>query len=209
MFTGIIEETGKISVINRHENGCDVKITCAKVLNGVKLGDSIAINGCCQTVVDFGKDFFTVNMSDETLRITTFRDAKIANIVNLERALMLSDRLGGHIVQGHVDGIAKFLYSEKLTDFYDLFFEVNSDIEKYIVKKGSIALNGVSLTVNSIENNELRVSIIPHTYENTNLKYLRNGDFVNLEPDILGRYIEKFLCWSANKVDIDDNFLFV
>ena len=146
-------------------------------------------------------------MSDETLRITTFRDAKIANIVNLERALMLSDRLGGHIVQGHVDGIAKFLYSEKLTDFYDLFFEVNSDIEKYIVKKCSIALNGVSLTVNSIENNELRVSIIPHTYENTNLKYLRNGDFVNIETDILGRYIEKFLCRSDNKVEIDENFL--
>lgn len=193
MFTGIVEETGILKSIE----GSIITIQCEKVLEGTKLGDSIAINGCCQTVTSIGQNCFSANVSEETFKITNFTSIKSSDIVNLERALTPSTRMGGHIVQGHIDMIAKYLG--------DMSFEVPDS--KYIVYKGSITVNGVSLTVSKLEGNIFSVAIIPHTLENTNLKYLRIGDSVNIETDILGRYVEKFLLTEHNESRINENFL--
>ncbi len=191
MFTGIVEETGILKSIT----GSVITVECKKVLEGTKIGDSIAINGCCQTVTALTSDSFSADISEETFRITNFKTLKSGDVVNLERALTPSTRMGGHIVQGHVDMTAKYLGN--------MTFEVPDS--KYIVYKGSITVNGVSLTVSKLDGNIFSVAIIPHTIENTNLKNLRSGDLVNIETDILGRYVEKFLLTEHNK--IDENFL--
>ncbi|MBQ8168572.1 riboflavin synthase, partial [bacterium] len=169
---------------------------CQKVLENTRIGDSIAINGCCQTVTTIASNTFSANVSDETFKITNFKNMKPGDFVNLERALTPSTRMGGHIVQGHIDCVGKYLGN--------MHFEVENS--KYIVYKGSITVNGVSLTVASLEGNIFSVAVIPHTLECTNLKNLRAGDLVNIETDILGRYVEKFLSTKNNK--IDENFLF-
>ena len=200
MFTGIVEEIGKIKSFD----GKKLVIECSNVLDGTKLGDSIAINGCCQTVVDLMSNYFSADVSSETLRIT--KGFKTGERVNLERALTLSSRLGGHIVTGHVEGVAVVKKIEMLSEFYNLYFEIPQALKKYVVSKGSITLNGISLTVAKIDNCNIMTAIIPHTFENTNLKHLQCGDFVNLETDILSKYVEKFLSTGNNSV-IDENFL--
>lgn len=207
MFTGIIEETGKIKSFSKGSNGATIEVECQKVLQDTKLGDSIAINGCCQTVTKLSSTAFSARVSDETLSVTTFKDLKKGDTVNLERALTLSSRLGGHIVTGHVDCVGEFLSKIQLSDFYDLEFSVPKEQEKYIVKKGSITINGISLTVAETKGNTLRVAIIPHTFENTNLKDLKIGDRVNIETDILGKYVEKFLSAKDNSEGISMKFL--
>ena len=189
MFTGIVEETGFIKSFD----GKKLVIECKNVLDGTKIGDSIAIDGCCQTVTAMASNTFQADVSAETLRIT--KGFKTGERVNLERALTPQTRMGGHIVQGHVDGTAKYLG--------DMTFEVSRDLDKYIVYKGSITVNGVSLTVSKNQNNTFTVAIIPHTLENTNLKYLKTGDLVNIETDILGRYVEKFLSRQNNNITED------
>ena len=189
MFTGIVEEIGKIKSFN----GEKLVVECKKVLENTQLGDSIAIDGCCQTVVDLTSNTFSTDVSPETLRI--IKGFKAGELVNLERALTPQSRMGGHIVQGHVDGVAKYLG--------DMRFEVSPELDKYIVYKGSITVNGVSLTVSKSEKNIFSVAIIPHTLENTNLKDLRVGDLVNIETDILGRYVEKFLSTKDNNLTED------
>ena len=207
MFTGIIEEIGKIKTFNKNSNGAEIEIECSKVLNDTKIGDSISVNGTCQTVVEISNNSFKARISDETLKVTNFNSAKIGQAVNLERALTLSSRLGGHIVSGHIDGVGKFISKEKITDFYNLCFEIPSEVDKYIVYKGSITINGISLTVASIKNNIVEVAIIPHTFENTNLCNLKEGDLVNIETDLLGKYVEKILSVNNNKKDISIDFL--
>jgi riboflavin synthase len=207
MFTGIIEETGKIKSFSRHSNGAKIEVECAKVLEDVKLGDSISINGVCQTVVEISANSFCADVSEETLKVTNFDKFKIGEIVNLERALTLNSRLGGHIVSGHVDTLGKLLSVEKLSEFYDLKFEIFGGQEKYVVKKGSITINGISLTVAELEGNVVKIAIIPHTFENTNLRELKIGDFVNIETDILGKYVEKFLSSQDNNSSISIKFL--
>lgn len=209
MFTGIVEETGFIKSFDGHK----LIIECSKVLENTQIGDSIAIDGCCQTVVEMNSNSFSADVSSETLKIT--KGFKTGECVNLERALLpqglienastsgkegyvrstRQTRMGGHIVQGHIDGTAKYLG--------DMTFEVSKDLDKYIVYKGSIAINGVSLTVSKSQNNTFSVAIIPHTLENTNLKYLKTGDLVNIETDILGRYVEKFLSTKNNNITED------
>ena len=191
MFTGIVEEIGKIKSFD----GKKLVVECSKVLDGTAIGDSIAIDGCCQTVVDMTSNSFRADVSAETLNIT--KGFKAGSNVNLERALTPQTRMGGHIVQGHIDGIGKYLGN--------MTFEVPKELNKYIVYKGSISVNGISLTVAKSEGNIFSVAIIPHTLENTNLKDLKTGDFVNIETDILGRYIEKFLSTQNN--NITENFL--
>ena len=193
MFTGIVEEIGKIKSFN----GEKLVVECKKVLENTQLGDSIAIDGCCQTVVDLTSNTFSTDVSPETLRI--IKGFKAGELVNLERALTPQSRMGGHIVQGHIDGVAKYLGKMR--------FEVSPELDKYIVYKGSITVNGVSLTVSKSEKNIFSVAIIPHTLENTNLKDLHVGDLVNIETDILGRYVEKFLSAKDNKKGISMNFL--
>lgn len=205
MFTGIIEEIGVIKEFSK-SNDALITVSCQKVLEDVKLGDSIAINGVCQTVVKFDKTSFTVQVSSETLSVTNLANIKAGDKVNLERALTLSARLGGHLVSGHVDGLAKVKNIQKLSDFYNLKFEVDKNLSKYIVKKGSVTINGISLTIANIIQNEFEIAIIPHTFENTTLKGLKIGDFVNIEVDILAKYVEKFLS-TGNNGSIDMNFL--
>ena len=189
MFTGIVEEIGKIKSFN----GEKLVVECKKVLENTQLGDSIAIDGCCQTVVDLTSNTFSTDVSPETLRI--IKGFKAGELVNLERALTPQSRMGGHIVQGHIDGVAKYLGKMR--------FEVPKELDKYIVYKGSITINGVSLTVAQNEKNTFAVAIIPHTLENTNLKTLKTGDFVNIETDIVGRYVEKFLSTKDNNLTED------
>lgn len=189
MFTGIIEETGKVKSFD----GKKLVIECSKVLERTQIGDSIAIDGCCQTVVSMTQNSFSADVSAETLRIT--KGFKAGEEVNLERALTPQTRMGGHIVQGHVDGVAKYLGS--------MTFEISEELDKYIVYKGSIAVDGVSLTVSKNQNRTFSVAVIPHTLENTTLKNLRTGDYVNIETDILGRYVEKFLYSKNNNITED------
>lgn len=202
MFTGIIEEIGEIKSF---QNKTVLEVLCSKVLEEVKLGDSIAINGACQTVVEFGSDFFKVEVSPETLAVTNFSQIKPGEKVNLERALTPTTRMGGHIVQGHVDQTGKLLKVEKLDNFYNLYFETSDT--KYIVKKGSIAVNGISLTVADVNETCFKIAVIPHTFANTTLSSLKIGETVNIETDILGRYLEKFLSPQDNKSKISMEFL--
>lgn len=189
MFTGIVEETGFIKSFDGHK----LIVECSKVLENTQIGDSIAIDGCCQTVVAMNANSFSADVSSETLKIT--KGFKTGECVNLERALLPQTRMGGHIVQGHIDGTGKYLG--------DMTFEVPKELDKYIVYKGSITVNGVSLTVSKNQNNTFSVAIIPHTLENTNLKYLKIGDLINIETDILGRYVEKFLSTKNNNITED------
>ena len=191
MFTGIVEEIGTIKSFD----GSKLVVECVKVLENTQIGDSIAIDGCCQTVVSMTNTTFSADVSAETLKIT--KGFKSGEKVNLERALTPQTRMGGHIVQGHVDGTAKYLGN--------MTFELSSELDKYVVYKGSITVNGVSLTVSENKNKTFAVAVIPHTLEKTNLKFLKPGDLVNIETDILGRYVEKFL-YSQNN-NITENFL--
>ena len=189
MFTGIVEETGLIKSFD----GKRLVVECSKVLENTQIGDSISIDGCCQTVVEMNSKTFSADVSSETLNIT--KGFKSGECVNLERALTPSTRMGGHIVQGHVDGTGRYLG--------DMKFEVSKELEKYIVYKGSITVNGVSLTVSEVSGNTFSVAIIPHTLNNTNLKNLKYNDKVNIETDILGRYVEKFLSLKNNNITED------
>jgi len=203
MFTGIIEELGKIRQITTNR----IQIECKTVLTDLKIGDSIAVNGVCLTIVEIGKDFFTADISQETMRITTFGELKLGNFVNLERAMSANGRFGGHIVSGHIDSTGKIIGIKRQGDFYNLEVELDSKTSKYTVYKGSITINGISLTIAKLNDNIITCAIIPHTFENTNLKTLTQGDYVNIETDILAKYIEKFLSTGDNKSGIDENFL--
>ncbi|MBO6256434.1 riboflavin synthase [bacterium] len=207
MFTGIIEETGIIEKFAKLDSGAKLSVQCSKILEGIKIGDSICVDGVCQTVTEYNKNSFSVLLSNETLNITNYKNAKSGDIVNLERALTPNSRLGGHIVSGHVDCTGKLVKMEKFSDFYNLSFETTRYASKYIVYKGSITINGISLTVAKIDNNIFTVAVIPHTYQNTNLKKLKNGDNVNIETDILAKYIEKIIKFDDNKSNISMEFL--
>ena len=217
MFTGIIEEIGTVKEFIKSGNSALITVECNKILENsdTKIGDSIAIDGVCQTVTKFDKNSFSAQVSSETIGVTTFSKLNRGAKVNLERALTLNGRLGGHIVTGHIDGLAKVkniqkIGAPKISDFYNIKFEVEKDLAKYIAKKGSVALNGISLTVADISANEFSVAIIPHTFENASLNYLKTGDFVNLEVDILAKYVEKFLSMGNNKaIDETINYKFL
>ncbi len=193
MFTGLIEEIGTIESITHLGGGKKLKINANKVISDVKVDDSIAVDGCCQTVISFNNNCFEVIAIEETLRKTTLGDFKVGKKVNLERALRVGDRLGGHYVQGHVDcvGQVKKIQKEKTDWLVGIQFPV--EFKKYVVSVGSICLNGISLTVANVESNILNVAIIPHTFGNTNLKDWKVGGKINLEFDILGKYVESIL----------------
>ena len=203
MFTGIIEETGKIQSITSNK----ITVECGTVLEGTRLGDSIAVNGVCLTVTELSSKTFTADVSYETLRVTSLNNLKTGSFVNLERAMKADGRFGGHMVYGHVDGLGKIVNIQKNGDFFDIKIELDEKDLKYVVKKGSITVDGISLTIAEITGKEIVLAIIPHTFENTNLKLLKNGDFVNIETDITAKYIEKFLSTGDNKSRISLEFL--
>lgn len=193
MFTGLIEEIGSIKRFERQGNGYQLEVGCHKILDDVKVDDSIAVNGTCLTVTAFTKESFTVQAVAETVQRTTMSGLKIGSRVNLERALRLSDRLGGHLVQGHIDAIAEVVRVTPGQLSTDFVLAVDSAAMRYIVAKGSVALDGISLTVAEVIGNSLRVSIIPHTIKSTIINNWQSGSRVNLETDIIGRYIENFV----------------
>lgn len=207
MFTGIIEEKGTITSLNKLQNGAIITVGCKKVLDDLKIDDSIAINGVCQTVVKLLESGFQVFASYETLNITTFGSLECGDTVNLERALKLSDRLGGHIVSGHVDGVGKLIAREKIGDAYKMTFELPDELIKEVVKKGSIAIDGVSLTIAEVLDNKITIAVIPHTFKNTLLEDLPLNSAVNIETDILGKYVARFIGQNTQKSKITADFL--
>ena len=207
MFTGIIEEVGVVKSFKLISDTAEISVDCEKVLQDTKIGDSISINGVCQTVVSITDTGFTAEVSKETLNVTNFSQTKTGDKVNLERALQLNERIGGHIVSGHVDSVAKLVSVKKDNDFYDMEFNVTNETSRYVVNKGSITINGISLTVANLNENKIRIAVIPHTYENTNLKELSSGDTVNVETDVFAKYIEKFLLNERTTSIITEDFL--
>ncbi len=207
MFTGLIEEQGKISSCNLTSKGMEITVSCSEILKDIKTGASICINGACQTVTDFGNNFIKVQASNETLNITNYKNLKINDYVNLERALTLNTRIDGHIVSGHVDCTAEFKGSEDDGFSKRFFFKLPENFAKYVIYKGSIAVNGVSLTVASIENNIFSVEVIPATLQKVNLSRLKSGEFVNIETDLFAKYVEKIFSSKDNTSKIKYGFL--
>lgn len=199
MFTGLIQEKGKILRLRRI--GQTIKLTCQAsnyLLDGYQIGDSMAINGICLTAVEKKADQFTVDIMPETFQRTTFLHLKIADEVNLERALSYNGRLEGHIVTGHVDGITRLREKRVQENALVLTFDLPKEFQGEIINQGSIAINGVSLTVVSVGNSTFSISLIPHSKNQTNLGKLTRGDYVNFETDVLGKYIKAQLDLSKS-----------
>ncbi len=194
MFTGIIEEIGFIEGIETRRTGALVRVRCKTVLEGTEAGASISVNGVCLTAESLSGTSFTATASPETIQRSNLSRLKTGSPVNLERALSPGGRLGGHIVQGHVDGTGELISLDPLgDDNWWLTLRAPRDLERYLVSKGSVALDGISLTIASIESNVLSATVVPHTYQNTTLKSRKPGDRLNVEIDILAKYVEKFL----------------
>jgi len=198
MFTGLIEEIGKLTSTAPFGSGIKFSVSAKKILTDAKIGDSIAINGVCLTIVEILENGFSFDVSPETLSRTNLGTLKIGEYINLERALKLSDRLGGHIVQGHIDTLGKIVGITQLKEHTIFKIEIPTKYRELIVEKGSIAIDGISLTINSIQNNTIELNIIPHTIKETNLQYRKIGDLVNIEFDIIGKYVLNALKQQKN-----------
>ena len=190
MFTGIVETMGLVRHVESASGGTRIVIGCGDLaLDDVKVGDSIAVNGCCLTVVKLEPDAFHVDVSQETLASTT--GFAHGEPVNLEKALRVGDRLGGHMVTGHVDARGEVTRLERAGDSWLAEIRVPAELQRYLARKGSVTVNGVSLTVNRVDGDRFQVNLIPHTMHVTTLKHLRSGSAVNLEVDLLARYLEQ------------------
>lgn len=201
MFTGIIEELGTVESVQTRAAGARLKVRCSTVMQDMAEGASIAVNGVCLTAVDLRPDSFFADLAPETLNRSNLGALRAGSRVNLERPLSPSGRLSGHIVQGHVDGTGEFLSLDALGDEnWWLRIRVPADLDPYLVFKGSIAIDGISLTIAALEADLLSVTIIPHTYRNTTLGGYRTGDKLNLECDVLAKHVEKLL----RKLDVRD-----
>lgn len=193
MFTGIVEEIGRIHHISKTNRVEKLVISCSKVLEGTKIGDSIAVNGTCLTVTAMDSSTFTADVTPETMRRTAFSLFRPGTPVNLERALRLSDRLGGHIMMGHVDGTGRILSMEKDDNAVDISISTDRKWMRYIIEKGSVAVDGISLTVAARREDSFSIALIPHTGSETALLLKHPGDIVNIECDYLGKYVEQLL----------------
>lgn len=193
MFTGIIEEVGTIKAIHLRGSSGQIAIRAEKVLEGTKIGDSIAVNGICLTVTSLQKDGFTADIMAETVRRSSLSRAGNGENVNLERAMAADGRFGGHMVSGHIDGTGKILSGRKEENAVWVEIGASRDILNLIVEKGSVCIDGISLTVASVNDSAFQVSVIPHTGEETTLLKKRPGDLVNLENDVIGKYVQKLL----------------
>ncbi|MFO7555197.1 MAG: riboflavin synthase [Desulfobacterales bacterium] len=193
MFTGIIEGLGTIREIRQEGQGKRMAVEAGFRLEHTKIGDSISVSGACLTVVMIDDKRFKVDVSPETLARTTFKNAKIGDRVNLERALRLSDRLDGHLVSGHIDGIGMVTLKQDTGNAIIVNFEVPESLSHYMIKKGSVAVDGISLTINNCSPRGFDVSIIPHTAKLTTIGFKKVGDVVNIETDMIGKYVERFI----------------
>lgn len=193
MFTGLIEDVGTVERVSTRGTGLRLVVK-TKAMNAAELalGESVSIDGYCQTVVETGASRFAVDVGQETLARTTAGHLKPGDRVNLERAMRMGDRLGGHLVAGHVDGVGRVRKVDRAADFWIFHIEAPPEVARYLIPKGSIAVQGVSLTVNGVEGATFTVGIIPHTAQKTTLAALAVGASVNLEADLIGKYVEKF-----------------
>lgn len=211
MFTGLVQETGRVERLERRKqkNGAELtRITIAgkDVPKELKPGDSVAVSGVCLTAVEIGKKHFCADLAEETLRRTSLGNLRKRSVVNLELPARPQDRLGGHIVQGHVDGTGKLISLERIKGREDwrLMVVLPADLTKYVVPQGSITVEGISLTVAKIQGERLEIAIIPHTWQATNLNSLRSGDSLNIEVDILAKYAEKMKSGgTTNKLSLE------
>jgi len=199
MFTGIIEGFGAISSIRPAGQGKRLAIESEFDLDQTKIGDSICISGACLTAVKIDGRHFEVDISPETLQMTTFGQAKVGQRVNLERALRLSDRIDGHLVSGHIDGLGQLRQRETLSNAIILTIDVPESLARYMISKGSVAVDGISLTINACDAAGFSVSIIPHTAKLTTIGFKNKGDPVNIETDMLGKYVERFMNMRPGK----------
>lgn len=206
MFTGLIEDLGSAVEWRKGADRLQLVISTALPMPTFQLGESIAVNGVCLTVVEFGGGRFVADVSPETWRRTTLEQLKSGQPVNLERALQLSSRLGGHLVSGHVDGLATVTRREEQSNAVTFAFRLAPELIRLVVEKGSITIDGISLTVNSVSDTEFTVMIIPHTLKETTLQHRRVGDKVNIETDLIGKYVARLLGTgnsSEKRVDLD------
>lgn len=198
MFTGIVEELGRVDAIEMHGAGARLRIGCKTVLDDAREGSSIAVNGVCLTALDLRGNSFAADVAPETLRRTNLGDMREGEPVNLERPLLATGRLSGHVVQGHVDGTGELESLESIgDDNWWLRVRVPSELDRYVVYKGSIAIDGISLTVAAIESGIVSITIIPHTYRQTALHVRKPGDRVNLECDVFAKYLEKMITGAS------------
>lgn len=210
MFTGLVEEIGTIQSVIKGAKSASIVIKAKKVLENVRLGDSISTNGVCLTVTAFSSDSFQVDVMAETMRLSNLNNLSPGSKINLERALMLGDRLGGHLVSGHIDGVGIITDFQREDNAIWVSIAAPSNILKYVIHKGSIAIDGISLTVAYVDSEIFKVSIIPHTKDETTLLGKNIGDNVNLEGDMIGKYIERFLSFkeeTPSKPTVDMEFL--
>jgi riboflavin synthase len=204
MFTGIIKEIGKVNKIKDSGENKEIEISSTNLIKTMNVGDSIAVNGCCLTVKKLNENSFLCDISYNTLNSTTFKFTKIGELVNLEDSLSPNSKIGGHFVAGHIDCTAKILKITKIGNSYKLDIQTPEQILPYIAPKGSIALDGISLTIAESTKNSFSMAIIPYTFNGTDLKFKKAGDFLNVEVDLISRYIEQILKFktgdrSANK----------
>lgn len=193
MFTGIIEEIGTIQRIHKQANWMEIIIQAHIILEDLHIGDSIAVNGICLTVTSFTSSQFCVDVMDETIKRSSLMHLTNGNKVNLERAMSMQQRFGGHIVSGHIDGIGKITQIKKVGIAIIYTIQTSSRLTKYMIEKGSVAIDGISLTIISVSTTQFQVSIIPHTTTNTTIHYKKIHDSVNIEVDCIGKYIESLL----------------
>ena len=195
MFTGIVEEVGRIASIDQHGENRRITVTAKHTPKELKSGDSVSVSGVCLTALDIKLGSFCADLAPETWALTSFSRIRDGALVNLELPMKADGRFGGHIVQGHVDGVGKLIAFDRIRDSGNWWLEIElpTEVEKYTVYKGSISIEGISLTVAKLENNRCTIAIIPHTVEATNLHSLKPGDPVNLEADLIAKYVEKMI----------------
>jgi riboflavin synthase len=193
MFTGIIEELGKVAAIEKQPDAIRLTIACKEVLSDLKRGDSISCSGTCLTAIEIDGQGFTADVMLETIRRSSLDGVKVGDPINLERAMNATTRFGGHIVQGHVDGVGEFVSREKSDNWDWVKIRLPKELMKYVVHKGSITLDGISLTVNEIDGDVIALSLIPETMRVTTLGYKNPGDKINVEADVLAKHVEKLM----------------
>lgn len=204
MFTGIIEELGKIAAFEKRGDGARIKISAQIVTQNTLEGDSIAVSGVCLTALDVKPNSFAADVSGETLDKSTLGNLKTGSVVNLERAVTPQTRLGGHIVQGHVDARGKFISATQSGDFWTVRIGFPAEIGQYLVYKGSISVEGISLTIANLADDYFEIAVIPKTWELTNLSSLTSGDAVNLEADVIAKYVERILLYGKRAKSDED-----
>jgi len=207
MFTGIVEELGTVSQIQKTDTGKQFTITANVIMNDLKVGDSVSVNGVCLSVTTYNKNSFNLDLVKETLKKSNLGDLKNESLVNLERAITLSTRLGGHIIQGHVETVGVIMDKVSSGDGAILSVGIDPGLMRYCISKGSIALDGISLTIASMSENILKIALIPHTLEMTTLGSKDVGDSLNIETDIIGKYIERLMSFEDDDDQMEELLL--